>query len=190
MTSNTCRWLVAATLPLVLGLGAESIGCSVADACLGVALEFQPEGQQRATAADQLTRALIVYGAALWLGFGIAAWTRLGWSRGRGSGRRRLFGTAGLGILGGLVLVYVLTVSRWGVEVPTPTGSGPGDNGGSSADGESGTTHFILEWPGPDHIPDALEWWAMALLPWALALLIGYAMARRSEPLDKPTRND
>lgn len=175
MTPDTCRWLGAALLPLALGFLAEGIACSAAGGCLGVALEFQPEGRE-ALAAERFWGGALAYGAGVWLGFAtVAAVPSLAPRRLRVGGRT-LIATSGLGVLGGLLVVYAVTAGRWGVEVPTGAGGGDATDAG---DGGPSTTRFVLEWPGPDHIPDSLEWWAMALLPWGLALGLSYYSARR-----------
>jgi hypothetical protein len=154
-------WLLGALgAPALLGgLVLQQLSCSLAHACLQVALEFQPEGRQQFSSLD-FWRGAIGYGLGLWVGL------QLGWGlwrRRREPHWRAIAWRSALGVLVGLMVIYVVTASRWGVDIPQPSPQ-PGTP-------SPPPTHIALEWPGADHIPDALEWWILVLLSWAVTVL-------------------
>lgn len=148
---------------LVGGLVLQQLSCSLAHACLQVALEFQPEGRQQFSSLD-FWRGAVGYGLGLWAGL------QLGWglwqNRRRERYRRAIAWRSALGVLSGLLVIYIVTASRWGVDIPQP--SSP----------TSQPTHIALEWPGADHIPDAVEWWIVVLFSWAVTVLGSWWLTR------------
>jgi len=161
MTFKEKAWLlVALGAPALLGgLVLQQLSCSLGQICLQVALEFQPEGRQQFSSLD-FWRGAIGYGLGLWVGL------QLGWGLWRNRRReprwRAIAWRSALGVLVGLMVIYVVTASRWGVDIPQPSpqpGAPPPP-----------PTHIALEWPGADHISDALEWWILTLLSWAVTV--------------------
>ncbi len=165
---------VLAAWALAGGLILQQLSCSLLHACLQVALEFQLEGREQFSAED-FWRGALGYGLGLWMGL------QLGWfvCRGRSwQGHWRTVALSGaLGVLLGLFAIYGLTASRWGIDLPQPVvppGTGPEP---------SRPEHIALEWPGADHIPDALEWWILVLFVWLIALFVtGWALRRPTTP--------
>lgn len=166
--------VVLALLALGGGLILQQLSCSLFHACLQVALEFQLEGWEQFSAVD-FWRGALGYGLGLWAGL------QLGWfvCRGRrwqGLPRWRTVAlSSALGVLLGLVAMYGVTASRWGVDLPQgPTSSPPAQ-----------PTHIALEWPGADHIPDVLEWWILVLFVWLTALFATWWALRKHAPAGK-----
>lgn len=149
------------------GLVLQQLGCLLAQACLQVALEFQPEGRQHFSSLD-FWRGAVGYGLGLWLGLQLG-WG-LGQNRRRGRRWRALAWRSALGVLVGLLIVYSITASRWGVDIPQPSPQ-PGTS-------PSPPTHIALEWPGADHIPDAVEWWILVLLSWVVTVCSTWWLTR------------
>lgn len=162
---------------LLIGLALQHVSCLVAGACLQVALEFQLEGREQFATAD-FWRGAVGYGLGLWLGIQIGWWGVRFARRSRRSYPTSWRGVAfagAVGVLVGLMLVYGVTATRWGVDLPWSRGE----------DASESSRHLALEWSGADHIPDTLEWWTMAAVPWLTALLlIFWVLKRRGVPVD------
>lgn len=160
---KTVLFVALGSSALLGGLALQQLSCSIVHACLQVALEFQLEGRQQFSSLD-FWRGAIGYGFGLWLGL------QLGWLGSniwQGSRRlprwRTIMWCSVLSVLLGLLMIYIITVSRWGMDIPQLSpklGASP-----------SQPTHIALEWPGADHIPDAVEWWILVLGGWAVTML-------------------
>jgi hypothetical protein len=145
---------------LLGGLVLQQLSCSLVHACLQVALEFQPEGRQQFSSLD-FWRGAVGYGLGLWAGLQLGWLGSSIWQDPRKLPRwRAIAWRSALGVLLGLLMVYIVTASRWGVDIPQP----------SSPTGTPPPTHIALEWPGADHIPDAVEWWILVLCSWAVTV--------------------
>lgn len=167
-----------AVMALLVGLALQQLSCKLFQACLEVALEFQLEGRERFSPSE-FWQGAAGYGLGLWLGI------QLGWLALRSQARRRgwsfrswpvaALGGA-LGLILGLGIIYLITASRWGIDLPQSGGPPVSEPGPGRL---SRPEHVALEWPGGDHIPDVLEWWIMAVIPWGLAVLGTWLMGRR-----------
>lgn len=153
---------------LLGGLILQQLSCSIAHACLQVALEFQPEGRQQFSHAE-FWRGAAGYGLGVWIGLQLGYLSR-SLCQGRRRSLRAIAWRSALGVLLGLAVVYIVTASRWGIDIPQPS-SQPGTP-------PPPPTHIALEWPGADHIPDALEWWILVLCSWVVTVCSTWWLTR------------